>query len=56
MGVMNEEEVRTLEARRQLIREAQNEGYLRAAEDLEAGGPEAVRRRAKQLREDARVP
>lgn len=35
---MNEEEVRTLEARRQLIWAAKREGYLMAIEDLEYSG------------------
>lgn len=46
----------TLEGRRQLIWDARNEGYLRAAEDLDVIGPEGVRQRARQIREGARVP
>lgn len=57
---MDEEEAHwwatTLEGRRQLIRDAIRQGYLTAAEDLEAGGPEAVRLRARQIREDHGVP
>jgi hypothetical protein len=59
---MEQEEINTLEARRQLIRDARMEGYLMAIEDFELAvsqgyqAPALLLRSRYALWEDVRVP